>query len=132
MTVSLISDHIAQPHIVRFKGFGMLPNKLKTAIPGLAGNRCFAVCGAPHALLAKAKKLKYKSSDENAVGILEKGFFHDMEEMDYFSLEQSNRNLCQHLDALNSALSSKKPHNLQKRNSPLRRSSSCVRSFFSF
>ena len=35
-------------------------------------------------LPAKVKKPKYKSSVENAVGILEKGFFHDMEEMDYF------------------------------------------------
>ena len=32
-------------------------------------------------LPAKVKKPKYKSSVENAVGILEKGFFHDMEEM---------------------------------------------------
>ena len=38
-------------------------------------------------LPAKVRKPKYKSSVENAVGILEKGFFHDMEEMDYFSLE---------------------------------------------
>ena len=33
-------------------------------------------------LPAKVKKPKYKSSVENAVGILEKGFFHDLEEMD--------------------------------------------------
>ena len=36
-------------------------------------------------LPAKVKKPKYKSSVENAVGILEKGFFHDLEEMRYFS-----------------------------------------------
>ena len=39
-------------------------------------------------LPAKVKKPKYKSSVENAVGILEKGIFHDMEEHEYFSLEQ--------------------------------------------
>ena len=62
-------------------------------------------------LPAKVKKPKYKSSVENAVGILEKGFFHDMEEMDYFSLEQFNRDLWRHLQALNNAPFSKKPHN---------------------
>ena len=62
-------------------------------------------------LPAKVKKPKYKSSVENAVGILEKGFFHDMEKMDYFSLEQFNRDLWRHLEALNSAPFSKKPHN---------------------
>ena len=62
-------------------------------------------------LPAKVKKPKYKSSVENAVGILEKGFFHDMEEMDYFSLEQFNRDLWRHLEALNNAPFSKKPHN---------------------
>ena len=62
-------------------------------------------------LPAKVKKPKYKSSVENAVGILEKGFFHDMEEMDYFSLEQFNRDLWLHLEALNNAPFSKKPHN---------------------
>ena len=39
-------------------------------------------------LPAKVKKPKYKSSVENAVGILEKGIFHDMEEMDYFSVSK--------------------------------------------
>ena len=62
-------------------------------------------------LPAKVKKPKYKSSVENAVGILEKGFFHDMEEMDYFSLEQFNRDLWKHLDKLNNAPFTKKPHN---------------------
>jgi len=61
-------------------------------------------------LPAKIKKPKYKSSVENAVGILEKGFFHDMEEMEYFSLEQFNRDLWQHLEQLNTAPFSKKPH----------------------
>ncbi len=61
-------------------------------------------------LPAKVKKPKYKSSVENAVSILEKGFFHDMEEMDYFSLEQFNRDLWRHLDKLNNAPFTKKPH----------------------
>lgn len=61
-------------------------------------------------LPAKVKKPKYKSSVENAVGILEKGIFHDMEEMDYFSLEQFNRDLWKHLEKLNSAPFTKKPH----------------------
>lgn len=62
-------------------------------------------------LPAKVKKPKYKSSVENAVGILEKGFFHDMEEMDYFSLAEFNRDLWRHLEELNNAPFSKKPHN---------------------
>ncbi len=61
-------------------------------------------------LPAKVKKPRYKSSVENAVGILEKGIFHDMEEMDYFSLEQFNRDLWKHLEKLNSAPFTKKPH----------------------
>lgn len=61
-------------------------------------------------LPAKVKKPKYKSSVENAVGILEKGLFHDMEEMDYFSLEQFNRDLWRRLERLNDAPFSKKPH----------------------
>ena len=61
-------------------------------------------------LPAKVKKPKYKSSVENAVGILEKGFFHDMEEMDYFSLEQFNRDLWRNLEKLNAAPFAKKAH----------------------
>lgn len=52
-------------------------------------------------LPAKVRKPKWKSSVENAVGILEKGFFHDLEENRYFSLEQFNRDLWSKLDALN-------------------------------
>lgn len=62
-------------------------------------------------LPAKVRKPKYKSSVENAVGILEKGFFHDMEDMDYFSLEQFNRDLWRHLEELNDAEFTRKPHN---------------------
>ena len=61
-------------------------------------------------LPAKVKKPKYKSSVENAVGILEKGFFLDMEEMDYFSLEQFNRDLWRRLEELNAAPFKKKTH----------------------
>ena len=61
-------------------------------------------------LPAKVRKPKYKSSVENAVGILEKGIFHDLEEMDYFSLEHFNLDLWRHLEELNSAPFSKKPH----------------------
>jgi transposase len=61
-------------------------------------------------LPAKVKKPKYKSSVENAVGILEKGFFHDMAEMDYFSLDQFNRDLWRHLEELNDADFKKKEH----------------------
>lgn len=52
-------------------------------------------------LPAKVRKPKFKSSVENAVGILEKGFFHDLEENRYFSLEQFNHDLWKKLDALN-------------------------------
>lgn len=52
-------------------------------------------------LPAKVRKPKYKSSVENAVGILEKGFFHDLEDLKYFSLERFNQDLWDKLDALN-------------------------------
>ena len=52
-------------------------------------------------LPAKVKKPKYKSSVENAVGILEKGFFHDLEERQYFSLESFNEDLRNSLYELN-------------------------------
>ena len=52
-------------------------------------------------LPAKVRKPKYKSSVENAVGILEKGFFHDLEERQYFSLESFNEDLWARLDDLN-------------------------------
>ena len=52
-------------------------------------------------LPAKVRKPKYKSSVENAVGILEKGIFHDLEEHRYFSLDQFNRDLLKKVDALN-------------------------------
>lgn len=54
-------------------------------------------------LPAKVRKPKFKSSVENAVGILEKGLFHDLEENKYFSLEAFNEDLLDKLDELNSS-----------------------------
>lgn len=59
-------------------------------------------------LPAKVRKPKYKSSVENAVGILEKGIFHDLEERRYFSLEQFNEDLRDLLDKVNRAPFQKK------------------------
>ena len=61
-------------------------------------------------LPAKVRKPKFKSSVENAVGILEKGFFHDLEERRYFSLEQFNEDLWEKLSELNDAPFKKKEH----------------------
>lgn len=61
-------------------------------------------------LPAKVRKPKFKSSVENAVGILEKGIFHDLEERRYFSLDQFNKDLWDKLDALNDAPFKKKEH----------------------
>lgn len=62
-------------------------------------------------LPAKVRKPKFKSSVENAVGILEKGFFHKLEERQYFSLEQFNQNLWKELETLNKEPFKKKEHN---------------------
>lgn len=62
-------------------------------------------------LPAKVRKPKFKSSVENAVGILEKGFFHKLEERQYFSLEQFNKDLWKELKALNKEPFKKKEHN---------------------
>lgn len=48
-------------------------------------------------LLAKVRRPKFKSS----VGILEKGFFHDLETRQYFRFEQFNTDLWEKLDELN-------------------------------
>ncbi len=61
-------------------------------------------------LPAKVRKPKYKSSVENAVGILEKGVFHDLEEFLYFSLDQFNKALWTKLETLNNAPFKKKEH----------------------
>ena len=60
---------------------------------------------------AKVRKPKFKSSVENAVGILEKGLFHDLEEMTYFSLDDFNRDLWERIDKLNKEPFKKKEHN---------------------
>lgn len=62
-------------------------------------------------LPAKVRKPKFKSSVENAAGILEKGFFHKLEERQYFSLEQFNKDLWKELEALNKEPFKKKEHN---------------------
>lgn len=62
-------------------------------------------------LPAKVKKPKFKSSVENAVGILESGLFHDLEEQQYFSLEQFNDDLWDKVNKLNKAAFKAKPHN---------------------
>ena len=61
-------------------------------------------------LPAKVKKPKYKSSVENAVGILEKGIFHDLEERKYFSLRQFNADLLEKIEELNHQPFKKKEH----------------------
>ena len=50
---------------------------------------------------AKVRKPRYKSSVENSVGILEKGFFHELEDMIFFSIEDFNSILREKLDDLN-------------------------------
>lgn len=62
-------------------------------------------------LPAKIRKPKFKSSVENAVGILENSFFHKLEERQYFSLEQFNKDLWKELEALNKEPFKKKEHN---------------------
>ena len=62
-------------------------------------------------LPAKVRKPKFKSSVENAVGVLEKGLFHKLEERQYFSLEQFNKDLWKELEALNKEPFKKKEHN---------------------
>ena len=59
---------------------------------------------------AKVRKPKFNSSVENAVGILEKGFFHDLEDRKYFSLEQFNEDLWYKLGLLNHEKMKNKEH----------------------
>lgn len=60
---------------------------------------------------AKIRKPRFKSSVENSVGILEKGVFHDLEDQQYFSLEQFNTDLWKKLDELNHSPFKNKEHN---------------------
>ena len=59
---------------------------------------------------AKVRKPKFKSSVENAVGILEKGFFHDLDDRKFFSLEQFNEDLWYKLGLLNHEKMKNKEH----------------------
>ena len=59
---------------------------------------------------AKVRKPKYKSSVEAAVGILEKGLFHTLEERQYFSLNDFNHDLWAEIDKLNHEDFKKKEH----------------------
>lgn len=61
-------------------------------------------------LPAKVRKPKWKSHVECAVGILEKGLFHDLEEMRFFTLEQFNETLWSRLEKLNAKPFEKKDH----------------------
>jgi len=62
-------------------------------------------------LPAKVRKPKFKSSVECSVGILESGILLDLEERQYFSLEQFNNDLMDKLEELNSQPFKKKEHN---------------------
>lgn len=61
-------------------------------------------------LPAKVKKPRYKSHVEGAVGILEKGLFHILEERRYFSLQEFNQDLWEELEKLNAQPFKKKDH----------------------
>ena len=52
-------------------------------------------------LPTKSTEAKYKYSVENAVGILEKGFFHDRAERIYFKLTLFNEDMWEKLDEFN-------------------------------
>ena len=72
-------------------------------LTGLTTMHCYSSC--------ESVSRNSKSSVENAVGILEKGFFHKLEERQYFSLEQFNKDLWKELEALNKEPFKKKEHN---------------------
>lgn len=60
---------------------------------------------------AKVKKPKFKPSVEGAVGIMEKGMFHDLEERIWTSLADFNEALWRRLECLNSKPFEKREHN---------------------
>ena len=62
-------------------------------------------------MLSEISDNKFKSSVENAVGILEKGFFHDLEEIPFFCLDQFNEELWNKLNQLNHEPFKNKEHN---------------------
>lgn len=61
-------------------------------------------------MAAKVRRPRYKSSVENAVGILEKGIFHTLENLPFFSLDQFNKQLHLLLDEVNHTHFAKKEH----------------------
>ena len=61
-------------------------------------------------LPAKVKKPRFKSHVEGAVGILEKGLFHVLEERQYFSLREFNEDLWEELEKLNDQPFKNKEH----------------------
>ena len=61
-------------------------------------------------LPAKVKKPRFKSHVEGAVGILEKGLFHVLEERQYFSLDDFNNDLWEELDKFNDQPFTNKEH----------------------
>lgn len=62
-------------------------------------------------LPAKVRKPKYKSTVENAVGILEKGIFHDLDKMEFHSLAEFNEQLWKLVDKVNRAPFRKESNN---------------------
>ncbi len=62
-------------------------------------------------LSAKVRAPRFKSSVENAVGILEKGIFRLLEGRQYFCLDEFNCDLWKELDKLNKEPFKKKEHN---------------------
>ena len=60
---------------------------------------------------AKVRKPKYKSSVENAVGILEKGIFQELQDIKFFTLEDFNNELWKRLKKLNEAPFQKREYN---------------------
>ena len=61
-------------------------------------------------LPAKVKHPRWKASVEGVVGILEKGLFHDLEERQYFSLDEFNTDLREKIDELNERPFKNKDH----------------------
>lgn len=61
-------------------------------------------------LPAKVRHPKFKPSVEGAVGILEKGIFHKLEDRQYFSLDAFNQDLWEQLKDLNRAPFKKREH----------------------
>ena len=61
-------------------------------------------------MAAKVRRPKYKPSVEGAVGIMESGFFHDLERIPWYSLEEFNFALRKKLELFNAKPFEKKEH----------------------